>query len=383
MIGRIVIALLVVLIGACVGILMVKDAGYVLIEYANVTVETSIWVAVAILALVFVLIRIGRSLYRTLASPNGSLGSWWKDRGKRKSTGQVLAALQLEVAGDLKAARARLLEASKHVDDPTLVYAYAAELASRQGDIEESEAILAKLTTGHDELHEWERLQLAIGKSGRGNLREAASILQEIRAKHTKSDTIALALLRVASKSNEWSLVQELATQLESSNLIDQEELGDLLHRSWREKFAQSPETASEMWKAASKTIRENPSMIQAYVRALQDQGELKEAHSVLTKELTRRWDGRLVREFGSLNHDPTDLLKQGEKWLGSHSNDADLLFCLGRLSKRAEQHTKAREYLETSLRLREDRDTYLELAQLCLRTGEVERAGRYLELAY
>ena len=59
------------------------------------------------------------------------------------------------------------------------------------------------------------------------------------------------------------------------------------------------------------------------------------------------------------------DQLKQAEKWLTEHENDAVLLLTLGRLCARANLWAKARSYLEASATLEQNPETYLALAEL------------------
>ena len=382
MISRIVVALLVIFVGACVGILVLKDAGYILIEYANLTVETSLWVGIAILVFLGVFIYACIAVYRVLASSNNRLWNWRQRRQKSKSVQETVKALQQEVEGDLRTAHQLLMNASKHVENPVLHYAYVAKLATEIGDSKAKSEILTRISSSHSELTEWEKLHLAKDKSKSGELSDALVILQELHTKHPKSQTVAVTLLRTAASAKEWTLVQELLEQLKSSELIAPDERAELLVKSWREKLDTAADSASSMWKTVPSPVRENPSVVVTYAKALILNGELNEARSVLTKALTQHWDSQLIQTYGLLELNPLELLKQAEKWHGSHSDDSDLLLALGRLSKRTEQYVKAREYLEASLRISENRETYLELAQLCLMTDETERASHYLKLA-
>ena len=382
MISRIVVAVLVILIGACVGILILNDAGYVLIEYANTTIETSLWLAVFALVLLAGAIYWGYVGYRFLRSSSTRWSSWREYRRKQKATADTIAALKLEVAGDLKGARKLLLDASKSVDAPLLHQIYAADLATRMGEAESSTQLLAKVVADHHELDEWERMRRAENKLIQGGATEAVDVLRELLQKHPKSQTVALALLRISVAAEDWTSAQDLLKDLKSSELITSEELAKIHAQCWRERLSQSSETVSTLWSTTPKDVREDPTVIRTYVRSLVKTGQLDEARAVLTSALGKHWDSELIRDFGLLKLEPNGLLKRAEKWLGDHGNDGALLLSLGRLSKRAEQYSKAREYLEASLRIAEERETYLELAQLCFMTGEGERASLYLERA-
>ena len=53
------------------------------------------------------------------------------------------------------------------------------------------------------------------------------------------------------------------------------------------------------------------------------------------------------------------------EKWLPSHSEDANLLLALGRICRRLEYMGKARDYLSTAIKLDPRPQTFLEMAQV------------------
>ena len=48
------VALLAIALGGLVGMLVVRDPGYVLISYADMALETSIWFALLVVAVVYI-----------------------------------------------------------------------------------------------------------------------------------------------------------------------------------------------------------------------------------------------------------------------------------------------------------------------------------------
>jgi len=67
------------------------------------------------------------------------------------------------------------------------------------------------------------------------------------------------------------------------------------------------------------------------------------------------------------------------EQWLKHRTNNPELLLALGRLSLRNELWGKAREYFETSLKLRRNRETLAELSRLNAHMGEEEASIKLL----
>jgi HemY protein len=67
---------------------------------------------------------------------------------------------------------------------------------------------------------------------------------------------------------------------------------------------------------------------------------------------------------------------------LAKHPRDAELLLALGRIALRNRLWGKARDYLESSLRLAARPDTCAELARLCEHLGETQQARALLARA-
>ena len=76
---------------------------------------------------------------------------------------------------------------------------------------------------------------------------------------------------------------------------------------------------------------------------------------------------------------DPKRQLALAESLLGKHPREPELLLALGRIALRNQLWGKARDYLESSLKLAARPDTCAELARLCEHLGETERSHALL----
>ncbi len=72
--------------------------------------------------------------------------------------------------------------------------------------------------------------------------------------------------------------------------------------------------------------------------------------------------------------------MSNAEGWLKSHSQNAELLLALGRISLRNELWGKARDYFEASLRMEHRAETCAELARLLTQLGDVEGGNRFFQ---
>jgi HemY protein len=101
-----------------------------------------------------------------------------------------------------------------------------------------------------------------------------------------------------------------------------------------------------------------------------------------IVARLKKEWNDADVIAFGELDTEPLVLLKQAEKWLADHPKDVTLLTTCARLSIHAELYGKARSYLEASLSLKPQLETYLLLAHLLEKIDEQDKAYKLLKAA-
>ena len=91
---------------------------------------------------------------------------------------------------------------------------------------------------------------------------------------------------------------------------------------------------------------------------------------------LKREWHRALVEAYGEIcGPDPAKQLKQVEGWLDTHPDDTALLNTAARLSLANELWGKARSYLESSLALSPEPETYRLYGRLLTALGEDEGA--------
>ena len=98
---------------------------------------------------------------------------------------------------------------------------------------------------------------------------------------------------------------------------------------------------------------------------------------------LERNWDSDLVVLYAQCRTaDSTRQLETAERWLAAHSQDAMLLYALGRLCERESLWGKAQTYLEASLALDDHWRTHVALGELHGRLGRADLANTHLAAA-
>ena len=132
-------------------------------------------------------------------------------------------------------------------------------------------------------------------------------------------------------------------------------------------------------WQGVPSDLKQEPQVLRCYVGLLLAQDAHAVAEKVILRGLKHGWDSGLVRQYGYVESDSAARqLAQAENWLESHSEDPQLLLCLGRLSARDKLWGKARDYFERSYRLQRSAETCAELGRLLLALGEPKVAAAY-----
>lgn len=118
-----------------------------------------------------------------------------------------------------------------------------------------------------------------------------------------------------------------------------------------------------------------------AYADQLRRLGAEAQAEEVLRSALKREYNSHLARLYGLVRGtDPLKQLQAAEGWLKHHPADPSLLLSLGRICLQGRLWGKARDYLESSLRMERNPETCAELARLLGQLGETDRSNQLFQ---
>ena len=197
--------------------------------------------------------------------------------------------------------------------------------------------------------------------------------------------------MRLVYAGRSWSQARE--QRRERNAPPPEEELRAALEQELSEQvqangaLALTPAQLRKLWKKRTRKLATDDALIVVYADALANIDALPEALKTLEKSLETQWSDTLIHKYSLLCLRSDDKmavqqLQKAEGWLNSREQDAVLLLALGRLSLRNQLWGKARDYLERSLKLRQDYEVFAELARLLQNLKEPERSGRYLQAA-
>ena len=393
MIRLLLILLLALLIGTGLALGLEYDLGYIRVSLGNYLVETNFWVGlglfVVLVALTVFLLGAARRLFRGGGMVSGWLARGNQRRARRRTTQGLLAMAE----GNWPRARKLLTSSASHADMPLINYLAAAHAAAETGDHEAVDELLRKgfeSTPGSDMAVGLQQAQLQLA----GNrLEQALATLVRLRKQAPHHPFVLKLLKTVYVQLEDWRELSRLLPELRKRELLGRDELDQLERTTWLNLMEQatadcqrqdagqrSLEPLTRLWDELPGAMRRDEHIIRKYSALLASLGDEAQAETLLRKVLRSHWSDELINLYGRLEGTkPEEQLILAEQWLKDRPNNPELLLALGRISLRNELWGKAREYFETSLRLRRNRETLAELSRLNAHMGEKDTSIKLL----
>jgi len=386
-----VILFLVIAASGLLGLAIAEHSGYILIAYDSFRYESSLWATLALVAVIWLVIWGIKTLIELVMTSSGVVNPW----SRRNRSRRVQIAIE---QGQMDLAEGRWASAQKHLHraaeaerQPLLYYLGAARAANELGNYEQCDSLLERALERQPQAELAVALSHAQLQTDRGDTEGALSTLQAMHERHPHSVQVLRQLQRLQQQRGDWSAVIRLLPELRKDKVLPANELAELERRAWGENltFAAHREedgtvglqSLNRAWQQLTAAQRQEPQLVLAYAEQLRQLGAGAEAEEVLRVALKRKYDSHLARLYGLLRgSDPARQLQFAEQWLKDHPNDPSLLLTLGRLCLQTSLWGKARDYLESSLRIQRNPEACAELARLLAQLGDTERSNQLFQ---
>jgi len=389
-----VVLFVLVVAAALIGVAISRHAGYVLISYDAFRYESSIWAALALLVAVLFILWLLRMLIALLTTSGGVVNPWSR-RNRSRRVQNAIEQGQMDLAeGRWASAQRNLHRAAEAERQPLLYYLGAARAANEQGRYEDSDNLLERA------LERQPHAELAIALShaqlqvDRGDLDGALVTLQAMQERHPHNPQVLRQLQRLYRERGEWPELIRLMPELRKDKVLPAQELAELERRAWGENLSLAAYRVSDSdtvgtglpslenaWQQLTSAQRQEPALVLAYAEQLRRLGADVQAEEVLRTAMKRDYNTHLARLYGLVRGaDPGKQLQTAEGWLKNHTDDGGLLLTLGRLCLQSSLWGKARDYLESSLRLQRNPEACAELARLLAQLGETDRSNQLFQ---
>lgn len=210
--------------------------------------------------------------------------------------------------------------------------------------------------------------------------------LDELRREagaHTAAQRLTLRAVGAAGRPE---AVPALVDQLVKRKVYDAEQ-GAMLrasaHADTLDALADDADALADAWGRLGEADRLHPKVALAAARGYSRHDRGGEAAAILERSLEKRWEPALVLAYAECRAaDPAPQLEAAERWLAHHSQDATLLYALGRLCERARLWGKAQTYYEASLALADHWRARVMLGSMLARLGRSSEANVHLSSA-
>lgn len=386
--------LLVLAAGAWVGEKMIQDSGYVLIAYDQTTVETSLWVLLLSIVIIFIIGHWLVNLITRTRFPTAKLQAWKEHRNQRISRRKTLKGLTALSEGNWAQAQKQLAQAAERSDLPMVNYLAAARAAHEQNNEKAADELLQKARSTSPEAEVTVSISQAEIQLSRGQLEPCLATLLKLRTLAPKNTYVMKLLKDVYIRLNDWQALATLLPQLKKLQALKTEEYDELSQKSYLKLLQNSidsvpVETSDEdrlkalgkVWHAIPQELSRDPQLAQRYTELLVSLGADGRAEKNLRDLIKRNWDDSLVNLYGRISgENEKKQLDVARGWLKSHPESPALQLTLGRLSLRNQYWGEGLKHFEQSLKLNPSAEALAELARLLRHLGESDQAQTLIQ---
>lgn len=383
---------LALLVGALAVWVLQFGSGYVLLSFAEFTLEMSAWtgllIYVAATALLFWLLLTWRWIMGV-----GGFRSWWRNRRSARNHNQTAEGLLLFAGDDWQEAAKLLSQSADKSSMPVVNLLFAARAAADNEEFEQAGQIL-------------QRLKIAYPKSGfiadkalaelhllQEQPREALTLLQAVYDGNPRDKGLLRLLADAYYLAEDWAPLQKILRDLRHFKAVSEQDMVSLEQDvycnlldslrsdgagSLREKRAE----LGDIWYLTPKKLHSDPQVVASYSASLGGVQLVEKQQALLIKSLNRQWHPLLVVQFGELESaSPEKQLAVAEKWFVQHSEDPDLLLALGQICQRLQFWGKAKDYLIAAVKLRPSVQGSINLAAVLEKIGDSKASAEAYRL--
>ncbi len=375
--GRALLLCAVLVLGGLLGLLMVRDPGYLVLAYDGAVLETSLWFGLLLLVVTYVAVRLLLFVLGSLLGGRG-LFTAWRARSAQQRTNRGLLLLE---EGDWPQAKRLLINAATDVADPAINYLNAARAAHQLGAFGERDELLNQAKQQDPKAAPAAGLAAADLRIAAGQWREALASLRDLQALAPKHPRVLERLWRCHEALEDWQALIELAPALRKASAVDAEVLQVMERQAWCHRLAAAD--GLKVWEKRPKVLKDDLDLALAAALGGQAAGDSAGAESLLREALRRNWRDDLVNLYGQIKSPAPDRqLATAEGWLEERPDDGELLLTAGRLALMNADWPKAQRYFEASLGHNPRFECRAELGRLLIALGETRRGGELLTQA-
>ena len=378
-----IVSLLVLIAMVALALSAQQDSGHVVIAYGDWTIESSLLLFVAGMVILFIAFYYALRLWSGILKLPHRLQRWRRQRCLAKVRMAYIRGMTALNEGQWVMAEKWLLKRVRHSETPALHYLAAAQAAEAQGSTVRRDSYLRAA------LNHGPKTDMAVGLAQADyylqhqRADEARAILVDLHAAQPKHPATLKKLMEAYLAVEDWEGLLRIIPDLERRQVITVGKAETLQHVAYRALFARAAgkkdaDYMRQLWERSPRHVRRNEDVLFDYARALgnTDPQAGDQLDLLLSDAIHRRWSDALVYAYGLIpSNNPSTQLIYAERWLKHHADNAVLLLTLGRLCVRNQLWGKGCSYLEASLAIEPQAETYRELGALLERLKKPDTA--------
>ncbi len=366
---RVLFAFLILLGAVYLGIQLSHDPGYVLIAINHWTVETTLWVAIFSLTLIFLTAHVVLQLIHKIAKTPGTINKWHNRRLALKAQATTRKGLIEYSEGYWQKAKNHLIQALPNTDTPLLNYLTAARAAQKMGDSKLRDHYLREAQQSMPEAKIAVELTQAQLQLANHQWEQALATLRHLQDLAPRHPYVLKLLMDLYEEVRDWPQLIALLPDLKRHHVITDIEFANLQQTTYLRSITDlarlnQPEALTTLFNSIPKSLANNPEIVGEYVRFLLRNNEYTQAETLLRRCLRKDFSEELISLYGLLPADENQL-HFAESLLQKNPHSAALFLALGRLCSTQHLWGKAKQYFEQSIELNPTAVAYFALGTL------------------
>ena len=350
--------------------------GFVLMEFFQYSLETSVPILFLGMLLAYLLIRILALIWR---SPR-IIREMLANRSAKRTQRLFNDSLILLSKGDARRAKKKLKSASSTNHPILQSFLINIEMSIGSGDIAESHNWVEKASSKLPEVKDYIYIFASKLLIDAGCFIDARSYVDELIESNPKNPAANQLLFKILNDTRDYDLI--LRKIFEFSDYINDDELAQTIHGLVKNALANQQPTKT-IFERIPRSINTHPMIVTSKIEAWISNKEYLKAETELRKQIPNNWNKELILLYAELGDDKVnELSERTDKWLEERPKDANLWLVASRLAQKDGLWSKAQQCIERSIEIKPVSEAYTELALILSELGEKEQASEALKLA-
>ena len=350
--------------------------GYVLLEFFQYSLETSVPILLLGMLFAYLLIRILALIWRSPRIIREMLANRSAKRTQRLFNDSLIFLSK----GDARRAKKKLKSASSTNYPILQSFLLNIEMSIHSGDIAESHNWVEKASSKLPEVKDYIYIFASKLLIDAERFIDARSYVDELLESNPKNPAANQLLFEILKDTRDYDLI--LRKIFEFSDYINDDEVAQTIHSLVKEAIKHQKPTKT-IFERVPRSIDKHPMIITSKIEAWINNKEYLKAETELRKQIPNNWNKELILLYAELGEDNlNELSERTDKWLEERPKDANLWLVASRLAQKDGLWSKAQQCIERSIEISPASEIYTELALILSELGEKEQASEALKLA-